>query len=36
MASRGLHVFPNNAPDESAMTGLEGQPQWMLIVHTQA
>jgi hypothetical protein len=26
MASRGLHVFPNNAPDQSAMTGLEGQP----------
>jgi hypothetical protein len=24
MASRGLHVFPNNAPDQSAMTGLEG------------
>ena len=25
-ASRGLHVVPNNAPDQSAMTGSEGQP----------
>jgi hypothetical protein len=23
MASRGLHVFPNNAPDQSAMTDKE-------------
>ena len=26
MASRGPQLFSKNAPDESAMTGLEGQP----------
>jgi hypothetical protein len=35
MASRGRHVFPKNAPDQSAMTGLEGQPLCTPILHTQ-
>ena len=35
MASLGPQLFPKNAPDESAMTGLEGH-LCMPIMHTQA
>ena len=34
MRRAGLSVFPKNAPDQSAMTGLEGQPPCMPIMQS--